>query len=76
MDLMLLQTGLADPIQVLFTPMPATAGGIILSSRRREITDKPGSSFGPRAQTRLLWHPPCRLHGRCAEQYFAQTSDG
>ena len=67
MDRMSLQTGLADPIQVLFTPMPVTTGGIIPGSRRQEITDKPGSSFGPTAQTRLLRYPPRRPRGRCAE---------
>lgn len=46
---MSLQTGLADPIQVLFTSMPVTAGGIIWGSHRQEITDKPGLSFGPMA---------------------------
>jgi len=70
MDRVSLQTGLADPIQVLFTPTPVIAGGIIPASRRQQTTDKPGLSFGPAAQTRLLWPSPCRPHGRCAEQYL------
>lgn len=74
MDRMSPQTGLADPIQALFTPMPVTAGGVIPGSRRQEITDKPRSSFGLTAQPWLLWHPPRRPHGRCAQQYFAQMS--
>lgn len=41
-DRVLLRTGLADPIQGLFTPMPVTTGGITPASRRQEVTDKPG----------------------------------